>query len=94
MFVLFVDAKLKPGAAEALRKTYSEIFKPAICRQDGFHAVELLRSNKDSGEYSLSITFKEHALQQKWVAAPLHQEVWPQMETHFTEYAVRDYTAI
>lgn len=94
MFVLFVDIKLKPGAAEALKKTYTEVFRPAITSQEGFHAVQLLRSNKDSSEYSLSIAFIEHALQQKWVAKDLHQQVWQQMETHFAEYSVRDYTAV
>jgi heme-degrading monooxygenase HmoA len=94
MFVLFVDIKLKPGSADALKKTYKEVFRPAITSQDGFHSVALLRSNKDSGEYSLSIAFMEHELQKKWVASDLHQDVWPRMETHFAEYSVRDYTAI
>ncbi len=94
MFVLFVDVKLKSGSAEALKKTYTEVFRPAISRQKGFHAVECMRSNKDSGEYSLRIAFDEHALQKEWAASDLHQEVWPQMEAHFAELSVRDYTAI
>ncbi len=47
MFVLFVDMKLKPGAQAALEKTYTEIFRPAISRQEGFRGVELLRPNQD-----------------------------------------------
>ena len=38
MFVLFVDIKLKPGSQQALEKTYTEIFRPAITRQEGFRA--------------------------------------------------------
>jgi heme-degrading monooxygenase HmoA len=94
MFLLFVDMEVKPGAHEALKKTYTEIFRPAISKQEGFRGVELLRPNLDGGEYRLSISFQEHALQKKWVAADLHQEVWPQMEAHFVEYTVKDYTSI
>jgi heme-degrading monooxygenase HmoA len=94
MFVLFVDIKLRPGSQQALEKTYTEIFRPAISRQEGFRGVELLRSNHDGGEYRLSIAFELHALQKKWVASDLHQEVWPQMESHFADYSVKDYTSI
>jgi heme-degrading monooxygenase HmoA len=94
MFVLFVDIKIKPGSEQALEKTYIEIFRPAISRQEGFRAVELLRSNKDSGEYRLSLAFETHPLQKKWVATDLHQEVWSQMESHSADYAVKHYTSV
>ena len=94
MFVLFVDMKIKPGSQQALEKTYMEIFRPAISKQEGFRAVELLRSNQNGGEYRLSIAFESHPLQQKWVAANLHQEVWPQMENYCADYSVRDYTSV
>ena len=94
MFVLFVDMDVKPGAHEALKKTYVEIFRPAISQQEGFRGVELLRPNSDGGEYRLSISFQEHELQKKWVAKDLHQEVWPQMEAHCAGYSVKDYTSI
>ena len=94
MFVLFVDIKLKPGAQSALEKTYTEVFRPAISRQEGFRGVELLRPNQAEGEWRLSIAFESHALQKNWVASDLHQEVWPQMQTHFADYSVNDYTAV
>jgi heme-degrading monooxygenase HmoA len=98
MFVLFVDMEVKPGVEESLKKTYTEIFRPAISKQDGFRGVELLRPNQnrnqDGGEYRLSITFQEHALQKKWVATDLHQDVWAKMEAHFASYTVKDYTSI
>lgn len=98
MFVLFVHMRVKPGARHALEKTYTEIFRPAISRQEGFRGVELLRPNQDptgeSGEWRLRIAFESQALQKKWVAHDLHQEVWPQMESHFAEYSVIDYTAV
>jgi heme-degrading monooxygenase HmoA len=98
MFVLFVDMKIKPGSEQALAKTYTETFHPAISQQEGFRGVELLRPNPDqdkySGEYRLRIAFETHALQQKWVAIPLHQEVWPQMESHCAGYSVAQYTSV
>ncbi len=97
MFVLFVDMRIKPGSQQALEKTYTEIFRPAISSQEGFRGVELLRPNQDKtgeGQWRLSIAFELHALQKKWVALDLHQEVWGQMESHFAEYTVKDYTSI
>jgi heme-degrading monooxygenase HmoA len=94
MFVLFVDMRVKPGAQAALEKTYTEIFHPAISRQEGFRGVELLRPNHQGDEWRLRIAFDSHALQKQWVALDLHQEVWPQMENHFADYSVNDYTAV
>ena len=94
MFVLFVDMKIKPGSQQVLEKTYTETFRPAIYRQEGFRAVELLRSNQDGGEYRLSIAFESHPLQKKWVASDLHQDVWPRMEDHCADYSVSDYTSV
>ncbi len=94
MFVLFVDMRVKPGSPQALEQTYREIFRPAISSQEGFGGVELLRPNRHGGEYRLRIAFESHELQQKWVAADLHQQVWPQMEGHCADYSVQDYTAV
>jgi heme-degrading monooxygenase HmoA len=98
MFVLFVDMKVKPGSLQALEKAYIEVFRPAITRQEGFRAVELLRpnqeGNQDGGEYRLSIAFESHPLQKKWVATDLHQKVWAQIESHLSECSVKDYTSI
>jgi heme-degrading monooxygenase HmoA len=94
MFVLFVDMKLKPGAEQALKKTYTENFRPAISAQEGFRGVELLRPNKDGDDWRLRLAFETHELQKKWVALDLHQVVWPQMEHHFADYSVNDYTSV
>ena len=94
MFVLFVDMHVKPGSEQALEKTYIDVFRPAISRQEGFRGVELLRPNKQGGEYGLSIAFEVHELQKKWIATDLHQDVWPKMESHCAEYSVKDYTSV
>jgi heme-degrading monooxygenase HmoA len=94
MFVLFVDMSVKSGSRPDLEKTFSEIFRPAISRQEGFRDVELLRPNQDGGEYRLRIAFEVHDLQKKWVASDLHQQVWPQIEGHCAGYSVKDYTSV
>jgi heme-degrading monooxygenase HmoA len=94
MFVLFVDMNVKPGSHKALEKTYTEIFRQAISSQEGFRGVELLRPNQDGGEYRLRIAFELHDLQKKWVATDLHQQVWPQIESHCADYTVKDYTSV
>ncbi len=96
MFVLHLEMKPKPGSQQALEKTYSEIFRPAISRQEGFSGVSLLRPNEDNGEgdYRLSIAFDDRALQQQWVATDLHQKVWPQMEDQCVNYSVKNYNAV
>jgi heme-degrading monooxygenase HmoA len=94
MFVLFVDMRVKPGSQPTLERTYTEIFRPAVSSQEGFRGVELLRPNHHGGEYRLSIAFESHELQRKWVDTDLHQQVWPQMESHCADYSVQDYTSI
>jgi heme-degrading monooxygenase HmoA len=94
MFVLFVDMNVKPGSQQALEKTYAGVFRSAISAQEGFRAVELLRPNKDGGEYRLSITFESQPLQKKWVASDLHKQVWTQVESYCADYSVTDYTSV
>lgn len=94
MFVLLVDMKVEPGSRQGLEKTYLETFRPAISRQEGFRNVELLRPHKEGEDYRLSITFDHQALQQRWVATDLHQQVWPQIESLCAEYSVRLYDAV
>ncbi len=94
MFVLFVDMKLKPGAQAGLEKTYTDTFRPAISKQEGFRDVELLRPNQAGESWRLRIAFESHDLQKKWVAMDLHQVVWPQMQAYFADFSVNDYTSV
>ena len=94
MFVLHVDLKLKPASGRELERVFEDTFRPAISRQEGFRAVTLLRAQEQKDSYVLSIVFDDQSLQQKWVATALHQEVWPQMESHCASYAVKSYEAV
>ena len=93
MFVLFAGLEVKAGQEQALAKVYAGPFTAAISTQEGFRHVSLLRPN-DGGDYMLTITFESQALQQKWVATDLHQQVWPLMEGHLEVFTVKTYTTV
>ena len=94
MFVVHIELKVKPGQPQALEKTYGESFRPAISAQEGFQAVQLLRSTDDDTDYRLCLTFDRQAPQQKWVATDLHQQVWPLLENLCTYYSVKGYSTV
>ena len=93
MFVLFAGLEVKAGQEQALAKVYAGPFTAAISTQEGFRHVSLLRPN-DGGDYMLTIAFDSQALQQKWVATDLHQQVWPLMEGHLEGFSVKTYTTV
>lgn len=94
MFVLNIDLSVRSGSEELLVQTFKTVFVPAISKQEGFTSVGLLRPNTANADYRLTIEFENQALQQKWVAAPLHEEVWPQIESCCAKYVVHTYTSI
>jgi heme-degrading monooxygenase HmoA len=93
MFILHVGLQPKPGQGQALEQAFQGAFKAAITAQPGFKAVHLLRPD-DGGDHVLSIAFENQALQQKWVATDLHQEVWPTIEKHLAGFTVRTFGAV
>ena len=93
MFVLFAGLEVRAGQEQALAKVYAGPFTAAISTQEGFRHVSLLRPN-DGGDYMLTIAFDSQALQQKWVATELHQQVWPLMEAHLEGFTVKTYTTV
>lgn len=93
MFVLHVKIRMKTGAEKLVERFFLDTFNGAITKQPGFCDVKLLRPD-DGNEYVLSIAFENKVLQQQWVATPLHQQVWSQMEAHFESYALDNFTAV
>ncbi|MBO0701787.1 MAG: antibiotic biosynthesis monooxygenase [Candidatus Dormibacteraeota bacterium] len=83
--VLHVELQVKAGSEEALVDTYRSTFRPAISKQGGFEAVRLLRP-VDAPGYRLVIEFSQEEQRLSWVASDLHQQVWPQVEAHCSEY--------
>ena len=94
MFVLNVDLNVKSGKEQSLENSFRTVFVPAISKQAGFSRTQLLRPQNAAEPYRLFIEFQNQAMQQKWVAAPLHQDVWPQMEANFENYSVHNYDSV
>jgi heme-degrading monooxygenase HmoA len=94
VFILNVDLDVKPGSEKSLENVFKTVFIPAISKQEGFSSTQLLRPRDSGAAYRLVIQFQNQELQQKWVAQPLHQDVWPQMETNFSKYSVHNYDTV
>lgn len=95
MFVLHVDVSVKPGMTKALEVTYRDIFVPAISKQAGFSGTKLLRAiSPEAHSHRLVIVFESEALQKKWVATDLHQEVWPKMDANMSQFSVYYYETV
>jgi heme-degrading monooxygenase HmoA len=94
MFVLHIELTVEHDQQKGVEKSYLEDFRPAISVQEGFEAVELLRSNEDETSYRLCLTFDRQTSQQKWVATDLHQKVWPAIECQCVKFSVGGYSAV
>ena len=94
VFVLNVDLDVKSGSEKSLENIFGTVFIPAISKQEGFSSTQLLRPRESGAAYRLVIQFQKQDLQQKWVAQPLHQDVWPQMEANFSNYSVHIYDSV
>ncbi|MEO6801694.1 MAG: antibiotic biosynthesis monooxygenase family protein [Granulicella sp.] len=94
MFILYVDMSVKPGSEQLLEQTFKTVFITAISNQEGFASAGLMRSDTTAGDYRLVLKFENQSLQQNWVATPLHQEVWPQIESHCASYSVQTYLSV
>jgi heme-degrading monooxygenase HmoA len=93
MFVLHVIIEMKPGHVTAAEQVFAGPFKAAISAQPGFRDVQFLRSQDGAG-HILSIAFVDQMHQQRWVATPLHDEVWGEMEKHFAGYSLATFDTV
>jgi heme-degrading monooxygenase HmoA len=94
MFVVIVDLSVKPDSEQTLQQIFKTIFLSAISEQKGFAGVQLLQPQDAGADYRLVIQFESQVLQQAWVATPLHERVWPQIEDCCSKYAVQKFTSV
>jgi heme-degrading monooxygenase HmoA len=94
MFALNIELSVRSGSEQLQSQKFETVFVPAIFKQEGFTPAALWRPEIANAEYRLMIEFENQALRQKWVAAPLYQEVWPQIEGDCVNYVVHTYTSI
>lgn len=73
-----------------LREAYCQQFQPAIVRQPGLRAVELL-IGRDGERALLLIDFDSDASRMKWVESDLHRQVWGQLAACCAHYSSADF---
>ena len=81
---LHVDLTVDPAKQRELLDTFHNVFRPAASKQPGYIDVKLLKFRASfAGEppsgsnYRFVLHFESEELRQKWIATPVHQEVWP-----------------
>ena len=94
MYVVHVEMITRPGEQEAMVKTFREVFRPAISKQQGFVETSLLQPLDGKGDPRLTIAFENRELQLKWVATDLHQVVWPKMQSHTSDTVINYYDSV
>jgi heme-degrading monooxygenase HmoA len=76
MFVIQLDLGVKDGCGAAFEAFYREVFQPALAQQPGFSQTQLLTDHAPQARtHRLAIAFESEALQKKWMATELHDQV-------------------
>jgi heme-degrading monooxygenase HmoA len=71
----------KNGHADALAKTFTEVFYPAVSSMPGFRSALLMRK-PSTGEFTVRLSFDTEDQRMEWVASDKHQRAWPALSSH------------
>lgn len=71
----------KSGQAEALQKTFEEVFYPAVSSMPGFRSALLMRK-PGTDEFTVRLSFDTEEQRMAWVASDKHQRAWPALSSH------------
>lgn len=71
----------KPGQSEALRKTFADVFYPAVSSMPGFRSALLMRK-PGTEDFTVRLSFKSEEQRMSWVASDKHQRAWPALAAH------------
>ena len=71
----------KPGQSEALRKTFVEVFYPAVSSMPGFRNALLMRK-PGTDDFTVRLSFDSEEQRVDWVASDKHQRAWPALAAH------------
>ena len=95
---LHVDLAVDPKKEKDMHRIFETSFKPAAAAQPGYIDVRMLKLRSavmgkapEGVNYRFSLVFQSEELRQKWIATPIHQKVWPMMETTLTH---KNYTVL
>ena len=86
---LHVDLAVDPKKEKDMHRIFETSFKPAAAKQPGYIDVKMLKlrstvmgkAPEGGVNYRFALTFQSEELRQKWIATPIHQKVWPEMES-------------
>src|ERR1700692_1037427 len=95
---LHVALSWDPAKEKEMLHNFQTIFRPAAMKFPGYISVKMLKlrsavkGGAPSGlNYRFELTYQSEELRQKWVAAPVHQKVWPTIENTL---ASKNYTVL
>lgn len=71
----------KAGHADALQKTFAEVFYPAVSSMPGFRSALLMRK-PSTDEFTVRLSFDTEEQRMEWVASDKHQHAWPALSSH------------
>lgn len=71
----------KPGQSDALRKTFAEVFYPAVSSMPGFRNALLMRK-LGTDDFTVRLSFDSEEQRMDWVASDKHQRAWPALAAH------------
>jgi hypothetical protein len=87
---LHVDLMVDTKKEKDMHRIFETTFKPAASKQPGYIDVKMLKLRSavmgkapEGVNYRFSLVFQSEELRQKWIATPIHQKVWPEMESTF-----------
>ncbi len=71
----------KTGRAEALARTFTEVFYPAVSSMAGFRSALLMRK-PGTYQFTVRLGFDTEDQRMAWVASDKHQRAWPELSSH------------
>jgi gluconolactonase len=93
---LHVDMIVDPAQEQAMLRSFETEFRQAASQQPGFIDVKILKLRSTlmgkapaRVNYRFVISFRSEEDRQKWIAADIHQRVWPVLENTLV---TKDYT--
>jgi hypothetical protein len=85
---LHLDLAVDSKKEKEMLRIFETSFKPAAAAQPGYIDVKMLKLRSavlgkapEGINYRFSLVFQSEELRQKWIATPIHQKVWPAMES-------------
>lgn len=95
---LHVDLQVDPAREREMLHNFHNVFRPAAAKQPGFINVKMLKLRSAlagkapaGANYRFQLTFASEEQRKAWVATPVHQRVWPEIEKTLVS---KDYTVL